>query len=239
MALHSLTAYESEPARFDVGRSVVMADASARNRIVALFEKHRATPGAPYDEHHFTEFLQAEPKGRRGVLEGFHALRRFNAFIDDVQYEFAICFSVHDRQANDSLQKFVERVIELGGSPHRSRGSWKNQLTTGAEWAATVLADIVLLVAAVWLRDHEWALGALGCLAVLVNAWFVRFAWRATVYFRRLQSRIEAAGRYVARPHARRGRSAYHGILDVRSVLVAQMDRPGPRPVTQHIAPRD
>lgn len=191
MTVHSLGAYTAEP-----------AIALARRRIDALFEKHRVTPGAPYDELHFMDFLLAERQGRRAVADGFRALRRFNAFIEDVQYEFAICFSVHDRHAHHSLQSFTERVIELGRSPRRPLWPWRNQLTAGLEWALAVLANLVLLSAASLLKNHEWALAALGLVAVLVNAWFVRFAWRATTYFKRLGLRIAAAERHAIRQPA-------------------------------------
>lgn len=182
MTIHSLSAYTAEPAL-----------ASARRRIVALFERHRVTPGAHYDEEHFMDFLVAARVGRRAIVDGFRESRRVNAFIEDVQYEFAICFSARDRRAVYSLQKFTERVIDLGRLRHRSVWPWKSQLTAGLEWAVAVLANLVLLTAATWLRDYEWGLCAVAGAAVLVNAWFVRFAWRATGYHKRLQARMDAA----------------------------------------------
>jgi hypothetical protein len=197
MTVHSLRAYSSEPAL-----------ASARRRIVALFEKHRVTPGAPYDELHFLDFLLPERQGRRAVADGFRASRRFNAFIEDVQYEFAICFSAHDRHAHHSLQNFTERVIDLGRSRRRPLWPWRNQLTAGLEWAVAVLANLVLLIAAAWFMDYAWVLAALGVVAVLVNAWFVRFAWRATTYFKRLALRIRAAERHATRQPTHSGRKS-------------------------------
>ncbi len=73
---------------------------------------------------------------------GFRASRRFNAFIEDVRYEFAICFSARDRHAHHSLQNFTERVIDLGRSRRRPLWPWKNQLSAGVEWAVAVLANL-------------------------------------------------------------------------------------------------
>ncbi len=75
-------------------------DADARTRIIQLFEKHRAAPGAPYDEGHFLDFLLRDPKKERAVYNSFSGLRRFNAFLDEVQYELGVCFSLDDRDAN-------------------------------------------------------------------------------------------------------------------------------------------
>lgn len=84
-----------------------------RNRILALFEKHRATPNAQYDDDHFLDFLLASPKQKRAVYNSFRGLRRFNAFLDEVQNEFAVCFSIEDRDANYPIDKFVNRIQEL------------------------------------------------------------------------------------------------------------------------------
>lgn len=181
-----------------------MDDAWVRKRVVALFEKHRSMPGFPYDEARFKDFLLPRTQGRRAILEGFEALRRLNAFVDDVQYEFAIYCSLQDRRAKESLPTFVERVIELGSSRGRSPRSLPQQLATGSEWALTLLANLVLLVAAVSFRNHTWVLGALGCVALFVNAWFARVAWRMRAYFKRLRARIETIEQQPAHARAHR-----------------------------------
>jgi len=193
---------------FDTEPGNTMDEAWVRKRVVALFEKHRAMPGAPYEEARFKDFMLAETQGRRAVLEGFSAMRRLNAFIDDVQYEFAVCCSIQDRRANDSLAAFVERVIERGSARGSSPRSLMQQFAAGLDWALALLANLVLLVAAVTLRNHEWALGALGCAALFVNTWFARVAWRTWAYCERLRARIEAVEQQRKRPGAARMRAA-------------------------------
>jgi hypothetical protein len=168
-------------------------DATAhRRQIVELFEKHRATPGASYDEHHFLDFLLAEPKKSGALYNSFRGLRRFNAFMDDVQFEFAVCFSLKDRDANYSLPKFVERVIELQKSSRGSLMSVKNQIDAGPGWMVWVVANLVLLIAGIAVRDSGWALAVVAGIAVALNAAFGRFAWNARSYLDRLQAKIQA-----------------------------------------------
>lgn len=201
MTVYSLTAHYPEARASDLGRRGEPDATSLRERIVTLFEKHRATPGAPYDDGDFMNFLLAEPKRRRAVLEGVQALRRFNAFMDDVQFELGIYFPTPDRTANYSLQNFVQRAAELAGSRVGSRPSLKSRIASGIEWPATVLANIVLLTAAVSLRNHEWALVMSGFIALFVNAEFATFVWKVGASCRQLQSRIEAeASRARRRP---------------------------------------
>jgi hypothetical protein len=222
MTVHSLRSH-----------AVKLAEASARRRVVALFERHRATPGAPYDERHFMDFLLKERMGRRTVADGLHATRRLNAFINDIQYEFAICFAASERHANHSLQDFVERVVDLGRLRHQMRWRWKDQLTAGLEWAATVLANIVLLIAAVTWRDHAFALAVVGGGAVLVNAWFGACGLRALDYCRRLHSRIAASEKRRSRPAPYQWPSPYLPVaclsrLRRRSCASSRTARPRP-----------
>lgn len=166
--------------------------AAHRDTVVALFEKHRATPGAPFDEAHFLDFLVAHPKGKGAVRNSFRGLRRFNAFLDDVQYHFAICFSIKDREANYALDRFVERVKELETSRRSSLASLKNQIKAGPGWMAVFVADFVLVVvAAVASRIGVWALTAVVAVAILLNGAFLKFAAREKRYHARLLARIE------------------------------------------------
>jgi hypothetical protein len=168
-------------------------ESDPRNKIIELFEKHRATPGAPYDDTHFLDFLLADSKKKDAVYNSFRGLRRFNAFIDEVQYELAVCFSTQDRDANFSLASFVSRVVELQKSRHGSLKSLKNQERAANAWHGLVMGNIVLTIAAFALRKTPWALAALAGIAVIVNVWLFRFEWSARAYLIELRTRIETA----------------------------------------------
>ena len=170
--------------------AVNTVDTTTQDRILALFEKHRATPGAPYDESHFLDFLLAKPKGKGALYNSFRGLRRFNAFLDEVQYEFAICFSIKDREANYSIEKFVARVDALERSPRSSLASLKNQMHGHSGLNIVVFVNLFLLGPAIGARKYPWALGcALGIIA-LVNLAFFRFHHRERTYKARLLARI-------------------------------------------------
>jgi len=165
-----------------------------RAKVIELFEKHRAAPGAPFEEQHFMEFLLADPKKPRAVYDSFRGLRRFNAFIYDVQLEFAICLSQKDREANYSLDRFVERVIELQASRRGSLTSLKNQIRAGPGWRSLVVANFLLFVLTAGLWRFGWPAVIVILVAVAMNGAFMRFAQKETMYFQRLQARIDEAG---------------------------------------------
>jgi hypothetical protein len=167
--------------------------AAVRAKVIEVFEKHRAVPGAPYDESHFLDFLLAKPKARNAVYNSFRGLRRFNAFLEEVQYELGVCFSLKDREANYSLDKFVARTLELQQSRRGSLMSLKKQIDSGPGWQVLVLADLVLLVFALFVAYNVWTLAVVGAVALGVNLGFLWFVWRARSYLLKLRARLEGA----------------------------------------------
>ena len=116
-----------------------------------LFERHRAIPGAPLDESHFLDYLIPNPNSIGAVRNSFLGLRRYNAFVDEVQLQFNICFSVSDFESNYSLPQFVSRVAELQRSPRGSIASLRNQRKRGFGWETVLLGNFFAMVLLVWL----------------------------------------------------------------------------------------
>jgi hypothetical protein len=166
---------------------------SHRDKVLAIFEKHRFAPGAPYDDGYFLDFLLPDPKKKGALYDSFRGLRRFNAFLDEVQYEFAICFSMEDRDANYSLDRFVDRVKELEKSRRSSLASLKNQMRAGVGVNAIFFANFPLVIIAIFARNNLWAVAVLVVVAAIINVWFVRFSVRARAYHARLLSKIQGA----------------------------------------------
>lgn len=89
-----------------------------REKIIEIFEKHRKTPGAPVNEDRFLEFLLDPP---RNIRNSFGGLRRYNAFLRDVQMEYGVCFSHEDHEKKWPLEKFIKRVEEKMKNPAASK----------------------------------------------------------------------------------------------------------------------
>jgi hypothetical protein len=167
-----------------------MSIAPTRSRIIDAFERHREAPGAVYDEEHFLDFLMENPKAKGAIRNSFGGLRRFNAFINDIQYEYGVCFSLADRDFDHSIDTFVERIKKLQKSRQGSLRSLRNQERAGAGWAALIIADVLLLGMAFNLRSMVLA-GGFFIAAVVITTAFVVFVRRENVYLRRLRAKIE------------------------------------------------
>lgn len=163
---------------------------TVRDEVLAMFEKRRKTPGAPFDSEHFLDYLLEAPKQTRAVYNSFLGLRRFNAFIDEVQLHFSIYFSVGDREANYSLSKFVERVEFLQTSRRSSLASLRNQLKRGFGWNVAVVLNFLLLVSLAAFHRNLIAVIMLFALAVLVNGGLLRFYLSDRAYKKRLLAQL-------------------------------------------------
>ncbi|QPK63947.1 hypothetical protein IVG45_02915 [Methylomonas sp. LL1] len=162
-----------------------------REKVLQLYESHREEPGAPYDESHFLDFLLADG-ATKSVYNSFKGLRRFNAFWDEVQYEYAIFFSIKDRDANYSLERFVQRVEELIEKPSSSLASLRKPMKGYVE-GIVVVGPLLFWIPALALLNHIVIAAALfSCGAVLLLYFFLIYR-RERMYLKRLHQKIKMA----------------------------------------------
>jgi len=163
-----------------------------RDAVLELFERHRATPGAPFEESHFTNYLLAEPRGKEALHNSFRGLRRYNAFIDAVQLHFSVCFSLKDFEANYSLGQFVERIEALQASRRSSLASFRNQKRHGFGWGTVVILDLVAVVLIAAVRNLSGALaGVLFVALLLANVAVLGFYFQSRAYNQRLLRKLQ------------------------------------------------
>jgi hypothetical protein len=176
----------------NAGPQVVAHDATTA-RVLELFERHRATPGAPYDPARFLDHLLAEPRKPRAVHDSFRGKWRFHAFLDDVQMEFAVCFNNKDRDSDPSLERFVARLEELRASRRSTLASLRYQQALPFGWAPVVVVNLFGFAAAS-VAFALWRPLAIAVVAavLLADAWVARWWWRQRAYLERLAARLEA-----------------------------------------------
>lgn len=167
--------------------------ATHRYRVLAHFEKCRAAPGAPFDEERFLDHLVANPSAARAAYNSFGGLRRLNRFLEAIQLEFSVCFSMKDRDSNPSLEAFVARIQELQQSRQSSLASLRNRKQHRFGWLAVIFAN--LLAFPLWMAAFRWdaragwvVFGA--CVAVTALA--LRLYIMDKLYLKRLGRQIEA-----------------------------------------------
>jgi hypothetical protein len=134
-------------------------------------------PGAPFEEAH--------------LLKSLRGRRRLNRFFEEIQYEFAVCFSSKDREAEYSVDGLIERIKQLQESPHLSLRALSIQQRASTGWAVVVLVNLLLLfLASSTHYDLRVAVPAIIVSFLLTVGFFIR-AKNSAGYLRRLQIRIE------------------------------------------------
>lgn len=175
---------------------VTHAAPSDRERVLGHFERCRATPGAPFPEANFLDHLVATPSGERAAYNSFAGLRRLNRFIDAVQLDFGICLSLKDRDANYSLQAFVDRVDALRKSRRSSLASLRNRQQHRFGWPPVIFGNLLAFPLGMLAWRVTPALGAIVAVACLVATGLaVRLYVLDRRYLQRLAARIDSAVR--------------------------------------------
>lgn len=161
------------------------------SKVLELFNKHRKLPSADFDSSHFADFLLKEPCGRGAFRNSFSGLRRFNAFWDEVQLEFGVCFSIKDRETDYSLEEFCIRIEQLVESSRSSKASLRNRAKYGFEWNVFLVGNLLLVALLIALKDLA---------VVVVPIWVGIFALNYVVisnhfkekrYIKDLEARIQ------------------------------------------------
>ena len=163
-----------------------------RQVVLRLFEAHRETPGAPFEEGHFLDFLLSDPHKTGSVKNSFRGLRRYNAFIEQLQLELGVFLSVKDYDTGFSLQKFVDRVEGLRRRPASSLASLHGPMK-GKIGAIFVVVPLLFWLPALGLRNNRSiAVGLFACgfFALLFLVWF---HLREREYLRKVHRVIKAS----------------------------------------------
>ena len=163
-----------------------------REVVLSIFNRHRAMPGAPFDESHFTDYLLANPKGENPIHNSFRGLRRYNRFIKEVQLHFGICFSLKDFESTYSLQKFLDRIEDLKRSPRGSMASFRNQEKAGFGWGVVFVGNGIGLAVLVPAFAVSLVLGSVFAAFLLTaNAAVLWFHFRWRTYQQRLLALLQ------------------------------------------------
>jgi len=161
-----------------------------RDKVLELFEQHRETPGAPYDESHFLDFLLVNPRQKNAMTHSFRGLRRLNAFRDQIQNEFMIFFSSKDRDTNYSLERFVARIAELQNNPAASLASMRRPMQGRVE-GIVVFGPLAFFLPAFILRDYIVLAILLFTCGIGLLGFFLRFYRRERLNLQQLHHRIK------------------------------------------------
>ena len=100
-----------------------------RNRLLSVFEQVRQSPRAPFEPERLLAFLTdpPAPEGRR-VADTFAGRRRFVRFMNTIQLESEICFTLEEWDRGFSLEELARLVAAKIAKPDQGLRSAKQRL---------------------------------------------------------------------------------------------------------------
>jgi hypothetical protein len=100
-----------------------------RTRLLSIFEQARQSPGAPYEPERLLAFLTEPPalEGRR-VADTFAGRRRFVRFMNTIQLESGICFTLEEWDRGFSLEDLAKLVAAKMAKPDQGLRVAKQRL---------------------------------------------------------------------------------------------------------------
>lgn len=100
-----------------------------REQIKSAFEAARQKPGSQYDENELVWHLVSPPNGSNGIHNTFRGKRLLARFLNRLESDFTICFSLKDWESLRTLSQIEERVSYLLNTPKSSLASIRNILS--------------------------------------------------------------------------------------------------------------
>ena len=106
-----------------------LSSPNARHLLLGIFERTRQAPDAPFEPERLLAFLTDPPAaaGRR-VADTFGGRRRFVHFMNAVQLEAGICFTVEEWDRGFGLDDLAELVTAKMARPDRALRLAKQRL---------------------------------------------------------------------------------------------------------------
>ena len=167
-------------------------ESDIKQEILDIFNKYRQSSDADFKEENFLDHLIPQPKVSGAFRNSFKGLRGYNKFLDEVQYEFGICFSIKDRETNYSLDNFSQRVIQLMKSKRSSLASLRNQMKQPFELNIFLTLNLVGLVSITLLWQFKIVAFVLIAMLFVINVKLIHFYLKEHSYLKKLEQKISS-----------------------------------------------
>ncbi len=89
-----------------------MNDTEVKEKILILFQNDRQRPNTFFDESHFLDFLTYPPHKKNSIKNSFKGVRKYYRFMDKLELEFEICFSLPDLDKYYSVDSLTTKIQE-------------------------------------------------------------------------------------------------------------------------------
>lgn len=89
-----------------------MQESDIKEKILEQFSKTRKYPSAYFDESHFLDYLTYPEHRKDSIKNSFKGVRAYYRFMNALELEFGICFTLSDLDTYYSVEGLTKKVIE-------------------------------------------------------------------------------------------------------------------------------
>ena len=99
-----------------------------------IFKRERKNPAANFEESHFMDYLTHPAHPKNTIKNSFRGVRKYYRFMDQLELEFAICFSIcfslSDLDRYYSIDSLTKKVLQRIGKGKGNRMILQRRLET-------------------------------------------------------------------------------------------------------------
>ncbi len=140
-----------------------------KERILKVFSEKRERSDASFEEFYFLDYLTFPPKDKGTIKNSFIGVRRFYRFMDSLELEFGICFTLSDLDnPNYSVDQLTEKVKERISKRKGNLIIIKQRISNKENYYLEFLLLIILTTAFINFKIHWFSV----ILAVLFGIFF-------------------------------------------------------------------
>ena len=89
-----------------------MTELEIKDKILEIFNSERKNPSADFNESHFMDFLTYPAHPKNTIKNSFKGVRKYYRFMDKLELEFGICFSLQDLDKYYSVDQLCKKVLD-------------------------------------------------------------------------------------------------------------------------------
>lgn len=89
-----------------------MTETDIKDAILRIFNEERQKPNADFSGSHFLDFLTFPAHSKNTIKNSFRGVRRYYRFMNKLELEFGICFTLPDLDKYYSIDGIIKKVVE-------------------------------------------------------------------------------------------------------------------------------
>ncbi|WP_282125252.1 hypothetical protein [Marinifilum flexuosum] len=89
-----------------------MTEQEIKDKILEIFKSQRKNPTVDFDESHFMDYLTYPAHPKNTIKNSFKGVRKYYRFMDELELEFSICFSLQDLDKYYTVDKLSKKVLD-------------------------------------------------------------------------------------------------------------------------------